>query len=95
MLNKIEYLNKDNNTKLLIKGCYQRNYQNEEMKSRDIYNDKLHKLKKTYKIDMKNENEHFLKLKLKRQLEAKPSTREIPSVQQMAMQQQATNIIFN
>lgn len=31
------------------------------MKSKDIRNNKLDKLKKTYKNDMKNENDYFLK----------------------------------
>ena len=31
------------------------------MKSKDIRNNKLDKLKKTYKHDMKNENDYFLK----------------------------------
>ena len=45
VLNKIENLNKDNNTKLLIKELNQRNYyQNEEMKRIDIHNNKLDKL---------------------------------------------------
>ena len=47
MLKKLENLDKANNTKLLIKECYQRNYQYQEMKSRDIYTNKLNKLKKT------------------------------------------------
>ena len=60
MLNKTENLDKDNNnTKFIIKECYQRNYENEEMNSRDIYNNKLDKLKKTYETEMQNENAHF------------------------------------
>ena len=31
VLSKIENLNEDNHTKLLIKECYQRNYQKEEI----------------------------------------------------------------
>lgn len=31
------------------------------MKSKDIRNNKLDKLKKTYEIKMQNENDHFLK----------------------------------
>ena len=64
MLNKIEYLKKHNNPKLLIfhfisKECYLRNYQNKEMKNRDVYNDKLDKLKKAYENETENENDHF------------------------------------
>ena len=42
-----ENLDTDKSTNLLIKECYQRNYQNEEMKSRDIFTNKLDELKKT------------------------------------------------
>ena len=59
VLNKIENLNNDNNTKSLIKECNQRNYQNEEIKSIDIYNNKLHKLKKRYYNKRQNENDQF------------------------------------
>ena len=59
VLNKIENLNKDNNTKLLIKECNQRNYHNEEMKSIDIYNNKLDKLKKIYYNKRQNKNDQF------------------------------------
>ena len=45
VLNKIENPDKDNNTKLLIEEFSQRNYPNEEMKHRDIYNNKYHKLR--------------------------------------------------
>ena len=41
------------------------------MKSRDIYNNKLDKQSKTYKNEMQNENDHFLKL------EATATTRDI------------------
>ena len=37
------------------------NNQNEEMKSRNIDNNKLDKLKKTYENEMQNETDHFLK----------------------------------
>ena len=36
-----------------------KNYQNEEMKSREIYNNNLDKLKKTYKNEMQTENDQF------------------------------------
>ena len=50
MLNKIENLDKGNYKKLLIKEYYQRNYQNEEMQRRDIYNIKLDKLLRIHAI---------------------------------------------
>ena len=50
MLNKIENLDKGNYKKLLIKENYQRNYQNEEMQRRDIYNIKLDKLLRIHAI---------------------------------------------
>ena len=59
VLNKIENLYKDNNTKLLIKKCFEKNYQNKERKRRDIYNNKLDKLKKRYENEMRNENDYF------------------------------------
>ena len=64
MLRKIGSLDNDNNTKFLIKESYQRNYQNEEMKSRDIYNNKLDKLKKTYEYETQRKNDHFLKIEV-------------------------------
>ena len=53
MLKKI--IDKDNNTKLLVIEFHQKNYQNYEMKSRHIYNNKLEKLKKkkTWKLHEK------------------------------------------
>ena len=44
-----------------MKKYYQRNYQNEDMKSRNVYNNKLDKLKLTYGKEMQNKNDHFLK----------------------------------
>ena len=46
-----------------MKECYHRNYENEDSKSGDIYNDKLDKLKKTVESEMQNKNDHFLKIK--------------------------------
>ena len=46
-----------------MKECYHRNYENEDSKSGDIYNDKLDKLKKTFESEMQNKNDHFLKIK--------------------------------
>ena len=60
MLNKIENLDKGNNTKSLLKECYQRHYLHEDMKSRDIYNNKLDKLKKTYENEMQNDQAWLL-----------------------------------
>ena len=64
VLNKIGIL-EDNSVKLLMKELYQRNYQNKEMESRYIYNNKLDNLKKTYENEMKNKNDHFLKIETK------------------------------
>ena len=50
MLIKIENLDKGSYKKLLIKEYYQRNYQNEEMQRKDIYNIKLDKLLRIYVI---------------------------------------------
>ena len=41
------------------------------MKDRDIYNNKLDKLKKTYENEMKNENKHFLKIEVETTTEDK------------------------
>ena len=60
---KIENLDKDNNTTLLIKECYQRKYQSEEMTSRDIYNKKIKSTKENiWKSNAKCKNEHYLKI---------------------------------
>ena len=50
MLIKIENLDKGSYKKLLIKEYYQRNYQNEEMQRKDIYNIKLDKLLRIHVI---------------------------------------------
>ena len=62
VLDNIENLDKDNNINF-IKRMFSKNYLNEEMKKRDIYNNQLDKLKKTYKNEMKNENDQCLEIK--------------------------------
>ena len=64
---------------------FKKSYWNEEMKSRDIYNNKLDKLKKTYKIEIQNEHHHFLKI------EPVTTTKDPEKLQSESKDQNSTN----
>lgn len=61
VINKIYNLGHDNDVKLTIKNLYQENCQNEENKSKAIWNKNFEKLRNTYENEMRKNEDHFLK----------------------------------
>ena len=61
VINKIDNLGHDNDVKLTIKNLYQENCQNEENKSKAIWNKNFEKLRNTYENEMRKNEDHFLK----------------------------------
>ena len=68
---------------------FKKNYQNEEMKSRNIYNNNLDKLKKTYKNEMQKEHDHFLKI------EPVTTTKDTEKLQSESKDQNSRNLKNN